>query len=280
MTRAASSLIVVMSFAAAVQLAAQEAPAVKDLGGGAFTVEAPTATTPAATTGGATRSFDPATATAGLKGVVKFTGKAPKMRKIDTSSDPACAKIHGDAEMRSETVVVNDDGTLRNVFVWISKGLEGQTFPVPDQAVTLNQKGCRFEPHVLGVMAKQKVQVKNSDPTTHNIHALPKLNEAFNFSQAEQNSERIVEFARKEVMVFVKCDIHPWMAAYLGVVDHPFHGVTGDGGTFDLGQLPPGAYTVSAWHEKFGTETKTVTLTEGGTGSVEIVFTGEAKKPQ
>ena len=207
-----------------------------------------------------------------VSGVAKFEGKPPKMRKIKPSSDPACEKMHGGEDMRAETVVVNEDGTLRNVFVWVSKGLEGKEFPAPKEAAVLDQQKCRFEPHVLGVQVGQTIDIKNSDPTTHNVHALPKLNKSFNFSQSKQNSVQKVSFKRKEIAVYVKCDIHPWMGAYVAVVDNPFHAVTGDGGKFDLKDLPAGTYTISAWHEKYGTQTKEVKVGDGATEKIEFTF--------
>jgi plastocyanin len=207
-----------------------------------------------------------------VSGVVRFSGKVPKRRKISTDSDPACAKMHAEKELLSETVLVNDDGTLRNVFVWISKGLEGKTFPMPSDPVILDQNGCTFVPHIQGVRAGQSITVRNSDATTHNIHSLPKLNESFNFSQGEQGSTKTVTFKRQEVMVYVKCDIHPWMSAYLGVVDHPYFAVTADGGTFEIKDLPAGTYTLSAWHEKYGILEQPVTVADGASRNLEFTF--------
>lgn len=208
-----------------------------------------------------------------VKGVARFTGKKPpKRRKIGLDSDPVCADHHKGKDFRSESVLVNEDGTLRNVFVWVSKGLEGKSFPAPAKPAVLDQIGCRFEPHVQGVRSGQGIVVRNSDATTHNVHTLPKLNESSNFSQSKKGAERTISFKRKEVMVLVKCDIHPWMSAYIGVVDHPFFAVTGDGGSFEFKDLPPGKYTISAWHEKYGTKTQEVTVTEGATPELKFEF--------
>ena len=246
--------------------------AVTSLGGGVFTIDGSNSAIEVGNIPDLRIDWDPATGTATLKGVARFKGKVPKQRKINPDSDPVCAKMHEGSDFRSEAVLVNKDGMLRNVFVWISKGLESTKFPVPDEAVTLDQKGCRFEPHVQGVMVKQKIFAVNSDATTHNLHAMGRLNENFNFTQSTKGAKKALTFERKETMVFVKCDIHPWMGAYFGVVTNPFHTTTGADGAFELKNLPPGTYTVSAWHEKYGIQKKEVTVGDGKTEEIEFSF--------
>ncbi len=208
-----------------------------------------------------------------VKGVVRFTGKKPpKQRKITLTSDPVCESLHDGKDFRSESVLVNKDGTLRNVFVWVSKGLDGESFPMPKEPAVLDQVGCRYTPHVQGIRTGQGLTVRNSDATTHNVHTLPKLSQSLNFAQSKKGSERTIKFSRREVMVLVKCDIHPWMSAYIGVVDHPFFAVTGDGGTFEFKGLPPGTYTISAWHEKYGTQKQEITVTESGATEMKFGF--------
>ena len=164
------------------------------------------------------------------------------------------------------------DGRLKNVFVWVKKGLEGWKFPVPSESVSLEQKGCRFVPHVLGVQAKQNILIRNGDPLHHNLHSYCKRNRSFNFSQPPAGAEDTKSFRAPEVMVSLKCDMHGWMSAYIGVLAHPFFAVTGDDGSFALSNLPPGEYTVEAWHEEYGTKTATATLGDKESATLEFSF--------
>ena len=205
-----------------------------------------------------------------VKGVVRFEGTPPRRRKVDLGAEKYCREKRTDV-LRDESVLVNDEGTLRNVFVWVKKGVKGK-FPVPAEPVVINQLLCQYVPHVLGVQAGQKLLIRNSDPLMHNIHAVSKRGQDFNYAQIREGMESEEVFRRPEVMVELKCDVHGWMGAYVGVVKHPFFGVTGDGGTFELGKLPPGSYTIEAWHEVYGTQTKTVTLAEGQTAELRFTF--------
>ncbi|HZP17357.1 MAG TPA: carboxypeptidase regulatory-like domain-containing protein [Terriglobales bacterium] len=217
---------------------------------------------------------DPATA-ATITGKVTFTGKAPVMRNIDMSAEPDCAKLHAGAPAKSEEVVVNPNGTLQYVFVYVKSGLEGKTFEPPATPVKLDQKGCVYHPHVFGVQVGQKIDIANSDPTTHNIHPMPKTNREWNQSQAPGTPDLDKEFSRPEVMIPVKCNVHPWMRSYIGVVDNPYFAVTNDQGTFELKNLPPGTYTLEAWHEKFGTQDQQVTVAPSATQTVDFSFKGD-----
>lgn len=199
--------------------------------------------------------IDPATA-ATITGVVSFEGTPPKPAKLDMSQDPACASKGPNV---SETVVV-DNGKLANVFVYVKDGLGNRTFPAPSEAVTLDQDGCRYHPHVLGVVAGQTVRILNSDNTTHNIHPTPKDNREWNESQAPKGAPLEKSFARQEVLIPVKCNQHPWMKMYIGVVKNPFFAVTAKDGKFELKGLPPGTYKVGAIHEKFGEQEMDVTV--------------------
>jgi plastocyanin len=143
---------------------------------------------------------------------------------------------------------------------------------VPSTAVVLDQKGCRYVPHVLGVQVGQPVEVLNSDPTLHNVHAVPMSNSEFNTGQPLQGMKRAHTFTAREVMVPFKCDVHPWMHAYIGVLDHPFFAVSGADGSFQLTGLPPGTYTIEAWHETLGARTQTVTIGAKETGNVAFSF--------
>ena len=190
---------------------------------------------------------------ANISGMVKLDGTAPKPTKIDMSQDPACKKAGGDN--MTETVVADDKGDLANVFVYVKDGLGNANFEVPKDKAMIDQHGCRYHPHVLGVMAGQTVGIKNSDDTTHNIHPSPKDNKEWNESQPPKGADLEKTFARQEVLVPVKCNQHPWMKMYIGVVKHPFFAVTDEAGKFEIKDLPPGDYTLAAVHEKYGEQT-------------------------
>jgi plastocyanin len=189
--------------------------------------------------------IDPSTV-ATVNGTVKFDGAAPKAAKIDMSQDPGCKGTN-----QAETVVV-DNGDLANVFVYVKDGLGNRTFDVPKDAIVLDQKGCQYHPHVLGVMAGQTVQIKNDDPTTHNIHPTPKDNREWNESQPPSSPALEKTFAREEIMLPVKCNQHPWMKMYVNVVKSPFFAVTDKSGKYEIKGLPPGDYTLEFVHEKLG----------------------------
>ncbi len=220
---------------------------------------APAAQAPAAT------PIDPATV-ATVSGTVKFEGTVPKPKKIDMSQDPACK-----GQNETETVVA-EGGNLANVFVYVSDGLGNRTFDAPKEPVVVDQDGCRYHPHVLGVMAGQTVQIKNSDNTTHNVHPSPKDNKEWNESQPPKGAPIEKTFARPEVLIPVKCNQHPWMKMYLGVVKHPFFAVTGKDGKFELKGLPPGDYTITAVHEKLGPQEMKVTVAPKDSKTVDFSF--------
>jgi plastocyanin len=215
--------------------------------------ETPAAPSESAAPAPAATPIDQATV-GSVSGAVKFDGSAPKAQKIDMSQDPACKGTN-----EAETVVV-DKGGLANVFVYVKDGLGNRTFDVPKDAVVLDQSGCRYHPHVLGVMAGQMVQIKNDDPTTHNIHPTPKDNREWNESQPPQAAPIEKTFAREEVMLPVKCNQHPWMKMYVNVVKSPFYAVTGADGKYEIKGLPPGDYTIAFVHEKLGEQTQKVTV--------------------
>jgi Carboxypeptidase regulatory-like domain len=211
--------------------------------------------------------------TASITGKVVFDGTPPKVKKIKTDADPQCAAMHADKPLMSEEVVVNDNGTLRNVFVYVKSGLPaGKTYEVPKEPVVIEQKGCEYFPHVFGMMAKQLLLIKNDDDTLHNIHALPTVNEEFNKGQPSGSPDLKKTFTKPEVMVKFKCDVHPWMGAYVGVMDNPFFAVTGADGTFSLKGLPAGDYEIVAWHEKYGEQTQKVKVGDGETKTVDFKF--------
>ena len=221
--------------------------------------------------GGAAMENPVDAATAGnIAGSIVFEGDAPSMDAIDMTSEAVCAAKHSSTPMVQE-VVVNGNGTLANVFVYVKEGLESLQFPTPAAAL-LDQDGCDYLPHVLGVMVGQDITIKNSDGLLHNINASPTINRGFNISQPV-SMETTRSFSASEVMVPLICNSHGWMNAYLGVLDHPFHSVSNGSGAFSLSTLPPGEYVIEAWHERYGTQTQTVTVTTGETADVTFTFT-------
>jgi len=227
------------------------------------------AATPSAAAGPAATGVDPATA-ATVSGKVKFEGTAPPPQPINVSSDPYCQKAN--SGLTSETEVVAKDGALENVFVYVKDGLGNRVFPTPSQAVVLDQKGCHYTPHVFGIQVGQPLQIVNSDDTLHNVHGLPKANKEFNQGQPIQGMKMTHTFSTKEVMIPFKCDVHGWMNAWIGVLDHPYYSVTNADGSFSLKGLPPGTYTIEAWHEKLGTQMQTVTVGEKETKDIAFTF--------
>jgi plastocyanin len=213
--------------------------------------------------------IDPATV-ATVNGTVKFDGTAPKASKIDMSQDPGCKGTN-----EAENVVVSG-GDLANVFVYVKDGLGSRTFDVPKDPVVLDQQGCKYHPHVLGVMAGQTVQIKNDDPTTHNIHPTPKDNREWNESQPPSSPALEKNFAREEIMLPVKCNQHPWMKMYINVVKSPFFAVTDKDGKYEIKGLPPGDYTIAFVHEKLGEQDQKVTVAAKDTKTVDQSFKASA----
>jgi plastocyanin len=220
--------------------------------------------TTAAPTAAAT-PIDSSTA-ASVSGAVKFDGAAPKASKIDMSQDAACKGTN-----TAETIVV-DGGKLANVFVYVKEGLGDRTFDLPKEAVTIDQKGCQYHPHVLGAMAGQNIEIKNDDPTTHNIHPTPQANREWNESQPPAAAPLQKSFAREEIMLPVKCNQHPWMRMYINVVKSPFYAVTGPDGKYEIKGLPPGDYTIAFVQEKLGEQTQKVTLAAKDSKTADATF--------
>jgi hypothetical protein len=198
-----------------------------------------------------------------ITGTVAFTGATPAIKPISMDADPVCASTNPNA--RAEDAVVND-GKLQNVFVYVKDGktadgksITGYTFDPPAPDATLDQHGCQYHPHVMGMMTTMNFKVTNSDQTTHNVHPSPKSNTEWNQSQSSSAPPIIKQFSRPEIIP-VKCNQHPWMKAYVAVQRNPFFGVSGADGKFEIKGLPPGTYTIVAWHEKFGEKTQTVTI--------------------
>jgi plastocyanin len=216
---------------------------------------------------------DPASAGM-ITGKISFTGKKPAKKKIDMSEDPQCAKMHTGG-LYDEAVIVNPNGTLSNAFVYIKQGMEGKAFEPPAEPVVIDQSGCWFKPRVLGIQIGQLLSVTNSDPVTHNIHPLAQVNRAWNQSQEPGSEPLKRRFKEREVMIRVKCNIHSWMRAWIGAVEHPYFAVTGAGGTFEIKNVPPGDYTVEVWHEQYGTQEMKVTVKPSGKENLGFTFKGE-----
>lgn len=234
--------------------------------GGSEVAEAPPEEAPAAVED---FKVDPATA-ATVTGKVSFEGDPPKAPRINMSAEPDCAKLHS-GPVHSDAVTLSNS-SLQHVFIWVKSGLEGKTFEISKDAAKLDQKGCIYTPHVIAVQTNQLIQVSNSDPTTHNIHPLPRVNREWNKSQTAGAAPIEAKFPREEIMMPVKCNIHPWMRSYINVVSHPFFAVTGEAGTFEIKGLPPGTYTIEAIHEKFGKKESSVTLGDAESKEIEFAF--------
>jgi plastocyanin len=207
-----------------------------------------------------------------ITGSVAFTGTAPAAEAIDMRDEPVCSEKHSTPPVR-QAVQVNSNGTLANVFIWVREGLT-QTFPAPSEAVQLDQNGCVYVPHVMGVQAGQPISILNSDAVLHNVNTQPTINRGFNISQPQAGMTSERTFTEPEVMIPVQCDVHGWMQAYIGVVNHPYFAVTSADGSYRIENLPPGDYVIEAWHEQYGTQTLNVTVPPNGT--VEAPFSYDA----
>jgi hypothetical protein len=213
---------------------------------------------------------DAAAASSAVKGLVKFVGARPAATHISMNADPSCAKLHPGG-LTAEDVVASPDGGLQNVVVFVSEGLDNRSFDPAVQPVSMEQKGCMYTPHVIAMRANQELDILNNDATTHNLHPVPSNNREWNKAQAP-GTRVDATFAREEIAIPMKCNVHPWMRSYIAVFKHPFFAVTDKGGNFELKNLPPGTYTIAAWHEKLGTSTQKITLSSGVTKELEFVF--------
>jgi len=187
-------------------------------------------------------------------------------------SEAGCQQAHAGHLVYEESVVVNKDGGLANAFVYIQTGLEGKNFEPAKEAVTLDQHGCLFVPRVIGIRAGQTLDVKNSDTVSHNVHPMPKENREFNEQQSPGSPDVQHRFPRPEIMVPVKCNVHSWMHAYIGVMPHPYFAVTGPDGSFEFANVPPGDFTIAVWHEKLGNQAKQVHLDPSTRAGVDFTY--------
>jgi plastocyanin len=221
----------------------------------------------------------PATAMAAstITGTITFKGAVPTLLPVAMDADPACAKMHG-KPAPNEMLALGSGNTMGNILVSVSKGLPaGKTYPAPKTPAVLDQKGCQYVPRVLGIMVGQPYRILNSDGILHNVNALPKVNRGFNRPMPATMKEVTGAFEREENVFQVKCDVHPWMTAYVGVFSHPFFSVTGRDGKFTLSGLDPGTYVITAWHERLGTQTATVTVGANETKTQDFTFAPPSK---
>src|SRR5712691_5304705 len=210
-----------------------------------------------------------------VTGKVKFVGKAPANPAIDMSEEAKCQAKYP-TPPHEPIVTVNPNGTLANVFVYVKAGLPADAkYPTPATAVTIDQSGCLYHPRVFGIMVGQTLAIKNSDGILHNIKAMGKKNRPFNISQPTTMTTERPGFTTAEVMLPFECNVHGWMHAFAGVLPHPFFSTTGGQGGFTIAGLPPGTYTIEAWHEKYGTQDATVTVQGTETKTADFKFTAK-----
>lgn len=210
-----------------------------------------------------------------ITGTITFEGKAPKMRPLKLDADPICV-VNNEIAPKKEWLILDENKGVKNVLVFVTEGLNIDYSP-PEEPVVIDQKGCIYSPHVLGIMAGQQLDILNNDGTLHNIHALPKVNKEFNKAQPRSKKKLSVKFEKPEAPFKVKCDVHPWMGAYIGVFDHPCFAVSGDDGTYIISDLKPGEYVIEAWHEKLGSQTANVTVSDSAAHQ-DFTFKKPSKK--
>ena len=214
------------------------------------------------------------TTTSSVRGIVHFEGKVPAGKPISMAADPVCAKQHS-APLMAQDIMADSKGNLQNVVVFVSEGLGDQKFDPPSEPAVVEQKGCMYQPHVMAVRANQKLELVNDDPTSHNIHPVPANNREWN--KAEPPGTKMEDsFAREEIAIPVKCNVHPWMKAYIGVLDNPYFQVTGKDGSFSIKNVPPGTYTLVAWHELYGPTEQMVTVAASQEQKVNVAVKATA----
>jgi plastocyanin len=217
-------------------------------------------------------AFWAAAAEAGtITGTVVYEGKVPNLKPLSVAAEPICAKKH--ATVPNEALVLGPSNAMANILVRVVSGLPaGKTWPAPKEPVVMDQQGCQYVPHVMGIMVGQPFKVLNSDGVLHNVHALPNVNRPFNMAMPPTRKEAQETFGKEEGVFMIKCDVHPWMHSYMAVLSHPFFAVTKTDGKFTIANLPPGTYEIEAWHEKLGTKKATVTVGASDTKQASFKF--------
>jgi len=216
------------------------------------------------------------TLAASISGKVAYDGDVPKFKPIKMDADPVCVTKHA-GEVIPQTLVLGENKGMANVFVHIKSGIPKKDYPVPQEEVILTQEGCMYSPHVLGVRVGQTVKILNPDGTLHNVHSMSKINPEFNLAMPKFRKEVTKVFDKEEFMFAMRCDVHPWMGAWVTVTNHPFFNVTKTDGLYAIDNLPAGEYVVEAWHEKLGTKTETITIAEGETKELNFTFSRPSK---
>lgn len=209
-----------------------------------------------------------------IKGKAVYEGAVPALKPIKMGADPICLSKHTDA-VKTDFLVIGEGNTLANVFVRVVSGVPKKKYPTPTEPAVLDQKGCMYSPHVMGVMVNQPIDILNPDGTLHNVHAMAKANKSFNIAMPKFRKKITRKFDKPEVMVKMKCDVHPWMMGYIGVMDHPYFAVSDTAGAFSIADLPGGEYEVEAWHERLGTQKMSVSVPQGEVKELTFTF----KKP-
>jgi len=212
-----------------------------------------------------------------ITGTITYSGQVPTLPPLSMDAEPLCAELH-DGPVPAEMLVLGDGSTMGNVLLWVSGGLPaGTTWAVPTTPVVLDQKGCLYVPHVMGIMVGQPYRILNSDGFLHNIHTLPMVNRSFNRAMPATLTEVTTTFDQPEPVFDIKCDVHPWMSAYIGVFTHPFHTVTGTDGAYTISGLEQGTYEITAWHERLGMQTASVTVGASGATTQDFSFSVPAR---
>ena len=211
-----------------------------------------------------------------ISGTATYDGKVPALKPLSVAAEPICAKQHD--SVPNEMLVLGTGNTMANVLVRVVSGLPaGKAYPAPTTPVTMDQHGCQYKPHVMGIMVGQPFKVLNSDGILHNVHALSKVNATFNMAMPPTRKEASATFGKEEGMFVIKCDVHPWMQSYMGVFSHPFFAVTGPDGKYTIPNLPAGTYEIEAWHEKLGTQKSKVTVGASDTQTAAFKFAPPTK---
>jgi Carboxypeptidase regulatory-like domain len=215
-------------------------------------------------------AVDPSTA-GSISGTVVLDGPPPVLRPINMDSEPACAAANRSPVFPPE-VVTGKNGALANVVVFVKSGLANYHYQTPARSAVLDQKNCMYEPHIVALMTNQRLEIHNDDPTIHNVHSMPKINEGWNKAQRAGSAPLVTSFPRPELAIPFMCNVHPWMRSFIFVFDHPYFAVTSSNGAFSLKNLPPGTYTIEAWQEKYGMQDQRVTLAPRESKAVSFTF--------